>query len=114
MTVPFHANDLGVDCLTESSCICRHGIQHRLYIRRRTSDDAQNFTSGSLLLQRFLEFVKQPNVLDSDHGLVGEGLEQLDLHRSKGAHLHAPCVQRANDFTLLSKWGGQEGAEPTE
>ena len=26
-----------------------------------------------------LQFFKQPDVLDGDHGLIGEGFEQLDL-----------------------------------
>src|SRR5437763_1983624 len=30
---------------------------------------------------RFLRLVEQPGVLDGDHGLVGEGLEQLDVMR---------------------------------
>ena len=34
-------------------------IQHRLNIRRRAGDDAQDFARRRLLLQRFLEFVEQ-------------------------------------------------------
>ncbi len=73
--------------------IFRDRIQHRLNIRRRAGDDTQDFTRRSLLLQRFLEFLEQPDVLDGDHGLVGEGFEQLDLRRGEGAHLGATCVQ---------------------
>ena len=54
----------------------------------------KDFTRGSLLLQRFLEFLEQPHVLDGDDGLIGEGFEQLDLRRGEGAHLDATCVQR--------------------
>ena len=36
-----------------------------------------------------LEFVEQPHVLNSDHRLIGEGFEQLDLRRGEGAHLGA-------------------------
>ena len=49
----------------------------------------KNFARRRLLLQRFLEFLEQPHVLDGDHGLVGEGFEQLDLRRGEGAHLGA-------------------------
>ena len=31
-----------------------------------------------------VEFLEQPHVLDGDHGLVGEGFEQLDLRRGEG------------------------------
>ena len=41
----------------------------------------------------FLQFFEQPHVLDGDHGLVGEGFEQLDLRRGEGTHLDATCVQ---------------------
>ena len=38
-----------------------------------------------------LSSLKQPYVLDGDHRLIREGFEQLDLRRSKGAHLGATC-----------------------
>ena len=47
-----------------------------------------------LLLQRFgevararLHLVEQPHVLDRDHGLVGEGLDQRDLSLGEPARL---------------------------
>ena len=39
-----------------------------------------------------LSSLKQPHVLDGDHGLIGESFEQLDLRRGEGAHLGATCV----------------------
>ena len=71
--------------------ILSNDIQHRLNIRRRASNDAQDFTRRRLLLQRFLQFLEQPNVLDGDDGLVGEGLQQLDLRRGEGARLDPTC-----------------------
>ena len=56
------------------------------------------------------EFLEQPHVLDGDHGLIGEGFEQLDLRRGEGAHLGATCDQCSNEFPLLTKGNGQEGA----
>ena len=50
----------------------------------------KNLTRRRLLLQRlgeiavaFLQFLEQPHVLDGDHRLVGEGLEQRDLFFGK-------------------------------
>ncbi len=40
----------------------------------------------------FLNLPKQSRVLDGDHGLVGEGLDKLDLAGSKRARLR-PCQQ---------------------
>ena len=57
------------------------------------------------------EFLEQPHVLDGDHGLVGEGFEQLDLRRGEGAHLDATRVQCSNEFSLLTKGNGQESAQ---
>ena len=50
-----------------------HSVQHRLDVRRRAGDDTQDFTRRRLLLQRLLEFLEQPHVLDGDHRLIGEG-----------------------------------------
>ena len=102
--------DRSVSRSTNSRGIFRNRIQHRLNIRRRAGDDAQDFTRRSLLLQRFLEFLEQPHVLDGDHRLVGEGFKELDLRRGEGAHLGATCVQCSNEFPLLTKGNGQEGA----
>ena len=88
------APDLRIVCVAQPRRILRDRIQHRLNIRRRAGDDAQDFARRRLLLQRFLEFLEQPHVLDGDHRLVGEGFEQLDLRRGEGAHLGATCGQR--------------------
>ena len=99
-----------VGCIAQSRGIFCDHIQHRLDIRRRAGDDAQDFARRSLLFQRFLEFLEQPHVLDGDHRLVGEGFEQFDLRRGEGAHLGATCVQCSNEFPLLTKGNDQEGA----
>ena len=79
--------------LAHLSGILGYRIQHRLNIRRRAGDDAQNFTRGGLLFQRLLEFLEQPHVLNGDHGLISEGFEQLNLRWGEGTHLDATCDQ---------------------
>ena len=59
----------------------------------------------------FLEFLEQPHVLDGDDRLIGEGFKKFDLRRGEGAHLGATCDQGSNEFSLLTKGNGQEGAE---
>ena len=48
-------------------------------VGRRLRDHAQDLGGGRLLLERFAQFGEQADVLDGDHGLGGEGLEELDL-----------------------------------
>ena len=59
-------------------------VEHRLRVRRRAADDAQHLGRGRLLLQRLLRFVEQARVLDRDHRLVGEGLEQAAFLLAEG------------------------------
>ena len=98
----------------EPYCALGDGVEHRLYVRRRAGDDAEYFTRCSLLLQRFLEFFEQPDVLDGDDRLVGKGFDEFDLRRGEGAHLGATCEQSANEFPLLTKGNGQDGAKVAE
>ena len=72
---------------SQSAYGCRgERIEHRLQIEGRTADRLEHIGRRRLLLQRFAEFrrarlhlVEQADILDGDHGLVGEGLDQLDL-----------------------------------
>ena len=70
----------------------------------------KNLTRRRLLLQRLLEFLEQPDVFNGDDGLVGEGFQELDLRRGEGTHLGTTCAQCSNEFPLLTKGNGQEGA----
>ena len=65
------------------------GIEDRLRVRGRAGDHLQDLGRGRLALQRFLGLVEQAHVLDRDHGLVGKGLEQLDLVAAEFAGLTA-------------------------
>ena len=80
--------------------------KHRLNIRRRAGDDAQDLARRRLLLQRLFEFLEQPHIFDGDHGLIGEGFEKFDLRRGEGAHLvrrafsvpiNSPLLTKGND-----------------
>ena len=59
------------------------GVEDRLHVRGRAADDAEHLGRCRLMLQglaqfcvALLELLKQPNVLDGDHGLGGEGFEK--------------------------------------
>ena len=77
-----------------------------LDVCRRAGDDAENFTGRSLLLQRLLELVKQPNVLDGNDCLIGEGFEELicagvngrtSMRRAFSAPMNYPLLTKRND-----------------
>src|SRR6516162_7292705 len=68
-------------------------VENRLKIARRLADDAQHLRCRRLLLERLgelararLHLVEQPHVLDRDHRLVGERLQQLHLFVRKWPH----------------------------
>ena len=65
-----------------------HHVHHGPQIGRRAGDDAQYLCHRRLLLQRLrqldvprLELGEQAHVLDRDHRLVGERLDELDVSR---------------------------------
>src|SRR5262245_58558266 len=59
--------------------VLNQGIEDWLEIKGGATDDFEHFTRRSLLLQRFLEFLEQPHVLDGNDGLVSECFEEIDL-----------------------------------
>ena len=61
-------------------------VEHRLQVERRAADDLQHVRRRGLVFEQFrqivgalVQFVEQPDVLDGDDRLVGEGLQQIDL-----------------------------------
>src|SRR5262245_53106814 len=68
------------------------GVEHRLHVRRRTTDDPKHLGRCGLMLQGLAQFrvalldlLEQSHVLDRDDRLVGEGFEELDLLFREGA-----------------------------
>src|SRR5688572_5444257 len=88
----------------------RDRIEHRLNVRWRTGNYTENFTRGSLLLQRLLQLLEQAHVFDGDDSLIGKGLQKLDLRRGERTHVNATRVQQANEITFLVQGNGQESA----
>src|SRR2546426_12456823 len=61
-------------------------VEDRLHVDLRPADHPQDLRRRRLLLQRLgqvavasLQLLEEANILDSDHGLVCKGLEQLGL-----------------------------------
>src|SRR5215510_655983 len=107
----FCAENQSVARITQPRRILSNSVQHRLNICWRTRNDAQNFTRRRLLLQRFLEFVEQPDIFERDDSLISESFKQLDLCRGEGAHLGATCEQASNEFPFEVKRSRQQAAK---
>ena len=67
----------------------RDCFEYRHCVRRRSGNDFQDVSGGGLALQRLLRLLEQPRVLDGDDGLVGEGLQQLNVMRDECTGLGA-------------------------
>ena len=74
--------------------IRRHRVEDRLDVGRGATDDAEDLAGRGLLLEGLrqlavpgLELREQPHVLDGDHRLVGERLEERDLLGREGMDL---------------------------
>jgi hypothetical protein len=78
------AKDAAERAVAQPHAAARNSIEHWLDVGGRGTDDAQDLAGRRLLLQRLLRFVEQSHVLDGDHGLIGEGLEQLQLPVGNG------------------------------
>jgi hypothetical protein len=78
----------------------------------------QHLRGRRLLLQRLaqlesasLHLVEQPRVLNRDHGLVGEGLDQRDLRIGERLDLQAIGQNDAEQFILFEHRDGENGPE---
>ena len=84
-------------------------IEHSLQVEGRTADDLQHICGGGLLLQRFAQLVEQTGVLDSDDGLRGEVLDQLDLLFGECKYLLTIDRNCTNEVELSDQRHHQEG-----
>src|SRR5215831_20354812 len=71
-------------------------VEHGLEIERRTADQLEHVAGRRLLFEgdpqlavARLQFREEAHVLDGDHGLIGKGLEQVDLLVGEGTRLRA-------------------------
>ena len=92
------------------------GAQDRMYVGRRRGDHLQNCAGRSLLLERFrelaiarLHFIEEPRVLDRDHGLIREGLEQRYLRFGERLDLGASHPDYANGLAFPKQRDREHG-----
>jgi hypothetical protein len=106
------AKDDGVECLAQPSGAFRQRVEHRLDVRRRATDDAQNLARRRLLFESVLRLLEDPRVLEGDDGLVGEGVQEGDLAVRKGPGSKPSDGDGADHVPVLQQ-GDTESASKT-
>src|SRR5262249_15330877 len=92
--------------LANACRILQDRIENRFQLARRRTDDTQYLRCCCLAVQRFAQFVKQPCVLNSDYGLSGEVLKQLNLLIGEWTHLLPINAEGANELAFLQHRNG--------
>ena len=64
---------------------------------------ASTSPDGRLLLERFLRLVEEAHVLDRDHRLVAEGLQQCNFPLAERPYLPAPQQDRSECMPLAEE-----------
>ena len=82
-------------------------VEYDLQVERRAADSLQHICGSDLLLESFFEIagfglhlVEQADVLDRDHGLVGECRDQLDLLVGKRPYSLPSQSDNADGFSF--------------
>ena len=110
----------GIERLAQAGRALDDRVEHRLDVGRRARDDPEDLAGRGLLLQGLGEVVvprlqlpEEPDVLERDHRLVREGLQQRDL--GVGERLRsAPALNRdrADRDPVADHRDREQGAEP--
>src|SRR5262249_7683907 len=100
-TTSSHLKDRGVVRIAQPRRRLDQCIEYFLHIERRSADDLQNISSGSLLLEGLAQLVEKAGVLDGDDGLVCKALDERDLLVGKWSNLLAVNDNHADQFILL-------------
>src|SRR5262249_10298659 len=87
-----------------------HRLEHWSHIALRLADHAQDLARGGLLLEALLQLSEQPHVLDRDHRLVRQGLQEFNLLVRERKGLCAAHCKRSNDFAFPKHRHSKAGA----
>src|SRR3974390_1367749 len=99
--------------LADLRCVPEHGVEYRLQITRRRADYLQHVSRGSLLLERFSQFVEQSRIFNGDDGLAGKILYQFNLFVGEWAHFLAIYADDAYELVILKHRHAYKRPRPT-
>ncbi len=98
--------------------ILQQSLEDALEVEHRPADGLEHLGRGCLLPQRLakllgacLHLVEQPHVLDGDHRLVGEGLDQFDLLVGKWSDDSAEQVEHTNRSSFAQQRHSEDCAK---
>ena len=81
---------LAIDVVEDELGVAEDGVERRAQFVAHVGEELRLVLARlGKLAALVLDFVEQPHVLDRDHGLVGEGLDQLDLLLGEHPHVLA-------------------------
>src|SRR4029453_7620757 len=110
---PIHGAHAGA---AETYRVGHDGVEDRLDIGRRARDDPEDLAGRRLLFQRLgeiavpgLQLLEEADVLDGDDGLVGKGLEELDLLVRERPDLHAADQDGSEGLAFAQERRGEGG-----
>jgi len=113
--------DIAKRGVADADSVLQHRCKHRLKIARRAADNLKHLRHRCLLLQGLRELprtrlhrLEQPRVLDRDHRLVGEGLDQLDLLLGEWKYGSTVQDEHANWRPITQKRHAEDGAKVAE
>src|SRR5262249_40788658 len=96
-------------------------VEHRLDISLRLTNDTQNVTGGGLLVQSGgkvtvarLQLLEQANVLNGDHRLIGESIQQRDLSLGKWAHIGTQNGETTQRLAFAEQWNLRTAVDRVE
>ena len=92
--------------------VAHDGVKHRLNVGRRAANDLENLGGRRLPLERLLRLVEQAHVLDRDHRLAGEGLEELHLLVAEQSGVGTGNGDGADGLTFAHHRHAERGAKP--
>ncbi|MGX1291699.1 hypothetical protein AB7M75_001607 [Bradyrhizobium ottawaense] len=86
------------------------GLEHRRDVGRRSRDHLEDVGGRGLTLQRLPRRIEQADILDRDHRLIGEGLQQPHMMLSEGADRTARRDDDADSLALAHQRREQHAA----
>jgi hypothetical protein len=117
--VPFEPVHAAVEAVAQTQRASNDRVEHWLHVGWRAGDDPQDLPGRCLLLERLgqlaiprPELLEQARVLDRDHRLGGEGLDQRDLALRERSGLGPIEGQRPDRFAFPEQRDAQAGANP--
>ncbi len=100
-SLALHTRDICPIGGTEPGSLFDQRLKYRLQIESRATDNLEHISRGRMTLKRLAQLVEQPRILDGDHGLSGEVLNQFDLLVREWTNLLAINCNLSEQFSLF-------------